>query len=120
MFLFLPCDTGRFPARPVVRPYVDIPSYSENATWKIVFPHGTGTRKSNLYDDRDDREDQKTPYVTLDAGEVFTGRACPGAFGGPEMIKVPTLTHPLASSPPQPSHPVSICTDYGSQKRSVE
>ena len=88
MFLFLPCDTGRYPARPVVRPYVDIPSYSDVATWRVVFPNGTGTRKSNLYDDRDDHDDGKTPYYTLEAGETFQGRACQGAFGGPEMVKV--------------------------------
>lgn len=107
MFLYLPCDTAfsrGHPARPVVRPLVEIPSYSEIAQWRVVFPTGTGTRKSNLYDDRDDKEDGRTPYFTLNSGEVFTGRACPGALGGPDMVKV----GPPYETPAQGSLPMTL------------
>ena len=56
----------------MLRPTVEPPSWSEPATFAVVYPNGCSVRSSALYDDK------TNPTVVYEAGKIFTGRACKG------------------------------------------
>ena len=59
------------------RPAPDIPSWSENETWEVVYPRGVSGRRSTLYGDKAFGADGK-PSISFKQGFRFTGRALKG------------------------------------------
>jgi len=60
----------------------EVPSWSEEATWRVVYKGGVGCRKSACYSDK------STKGAKLDKGEVFKGIAVAEAQGNGEMIRI--------------------------------
>lgn len=91
-FAYLPCNNEC--QRPMLRPSKEVPSWSQEAMWKVVYPGGVGVRKSANYKDADVGDDGGYATV-LDEGDEFAGFALegePDPQSGdqdlPEMIKV--------------------------------
>jgi len=90
-WMYLPCNTTA--GRPVMRPEVMQSVEAKLHKFRVVYPKGVGTRKSNFYGDRDLGDDGGSAKI-FDQGEEFTGWVVDGGTNpdtgvrGPQMVKV--------------------------------